>query len=117
MNNNNVRNFLNKRKVWIISAGAVVTGLGLCVIGIKAKFSLKNKVDMISNLNKGNVEIPVDFKVGDICELWTEEDGEWLNAIVNDLTTEDLGRLGEEFVKTGIVPKESKVSVVIGFTK
>lgn len=112
MNKEKMKKFLNEHKVEIISAGAVVLGVALYAIGVKAKSTTKKIVDVIPDL-ADNVDIPTDFAVGELTDLWKE--GEWLNAIVNNVTTKDLGRLGDEFVNRGIVPDETKVSMIIGF--
>lgn len=46
-------------------------------------------------------------------ELWKEKG--CVNAIVNDLTTADLGRIGAEFVDKGIVADGAEVSMIVGF--
>ena len=112
MDKKKIKKFVNEHKIAIISAGAGALGVTLCIIGVKAKINPRKIVDAIPDL-ADNVDIPTDFAVGEIAELWKE--GEWLNAIVNNVTTTDLGRLGEEFVKHGIVPDETKVSMIIGF--
>lgn len=112
MNKNKIKRFMNEYKVEIISAGAVALGIALCAIGIKSKLNPEKIVKAIPDL-ADNVDIPTDFAVGEITELWKE--GEWLNAIVNNVTTKDLGRLGDEFVKHGVVPDKTKVTMMIGF--
>lgn len=112
MNKNRIKRFVNEHKVEIISAGAMALGIALFAIGIKSKLNPEKIVNAIPDL-ANNVDIPTDFAVGEISGLWKE--GEWLNAIVNNVTTKDLGRLGDEFVTHGIVPDETKVTMMIGF--
>ena len=112
MNKNKIKRFVNEHKVEIISVGAVTLGIALCAIGVKSKLAYKKTLNVIPDL-ADNVDIPTDFAVGEITELWN--DGGYLNAIVNNVTTKDIGRLGEEFVKHGIVPNETEVTMMIGF--
>lgn len=112
MSKEKIKRFLSGHKFEIVSVGAIVLGVTLCAVGIKTKPSLKKVVDNIPDL-ANNVDIPTEFAVGKITELWKE--GEWLNAIVNDVTVKDLGHLGDEFVKHGIVPDKTKVTMLIGF--
>ena len=112
MNMKKLKDFVNEHKTEIIFVGGMVLTVTLCAIGVRKKFASPKLVVALPDL-ANNVDIPADFAVGEITELWKE--GEWLNAIVNEVTTKDLGRLGEEFVKRGIVPDDTKVTMLIGF--
>lgn len=112
MNKEKFKKFVNEHKTEIVLTGTAVLAVTLCAIGVKKKIAPQKLVEVLPDL-ADNVDIPTDFAVGEITELWKE--GEWLNAIVNEITTNDIGRLGDEFVKHGIVPDGTKVSMVIGF--
>lgn len=112
MNKGKLKKFVSEHKTKIIFVGGVTLIVALCAIGMKKRFASHKLVDVIPDL-ADNVDIPTGFAVGEITELWRE--GEWLNAIVNEVTTKELGRLGDEFVKHGIVPDDTKVTMLIGF--
>lgn len=112
MNKEKLKKFVSEHKTEIVLASGAVLTVVLCVIGVKKKFAPQKLVGTLPDL-ADNVDIPTDFAVGEITELWKE--GEWLNAIVNEVTTQDLGRLGDEFVKKGIVPDGTKVTMIMGF--
>lgn len=104
-----VKRFVKKHKAEFITAGvAVASCIALGAIDIKTKFKFPKSRSSVKNL-----DIPTEFNVGSITDLWKE--GEWLNAIVADVKVKDIGRLGEEFVKQGLVAAETDVQAVIGF--
>lgn len=110
--NERIKRIWNDHKVKIFVVGGTIFAVTLCVLGAKKKISLRKPVDVLpSSVN--NVEIPTDFNVGKIVDLWKE--GKYLNAIVDNVTVKDLGCLGEEFIKRGLVSEEADVTAVIGF--
>lgn len=111
MNKDKLKKFVNEHKKELVLVGGAALTVALYTIGSKKKPMLHGPV-ILRDL-ADNVDIPTGFAVGEITELWKE--GDWLNAIVNEVTTKDLGRLGEEFVKHGIVPEHTNVTMLIGF--
>ncbi len=111
MNMEKLKKFVDEHKTNLIVAGGVVLAVALFAAGARKKLPTHGTVILSDIVD--NVDIPTEFAVGEIAELW--KDGEWLNAIVNEVTTTDLGRLGEEFVKCGIVPNDTNVTMLIGF--
>ena len=59
-----------------------------------------------------DISIPDGLKVWDTSYLWVE--GQHLNAIVNHIPVDDLGKLGKEYVKSGLAKPGDIASVVIG---
>ena len=110
--NEKLKKLWNDHKATILLAGGTILTVTLCAIGVKKKLGSRKSIDAISDLVE-NVDIPTNFNVGKITDLWNE--GEYLNAIVNNVAIDDLGRLGKEFVNCGIVPDDSNVSLIIGF--
>ena len=112
MNVEKIKRFVSEHQTKIILVGGTVFAVALCAIGVRGKFATRKLTGAISDI-ANDVDIPTGFVVGEITDLWRE--GEWLNAIVNEVTTKDIGRLGEEFVKHGIVPDGTKITAIIGF--
>lgn len=113
MKDNKLKKFWNDHKVAIIIAGGTILSVALVAVGIKCKAKPKKLLANTAELAE-NMDIPVGFGVGEVTKLWKEDD--WLlNAIVNNITVDDIGRLGDEFVKQGIVPDGTKVTMVLGF--
>ena len=114
MKNNKVKEFWNDHKVAILIAGGTIVSVASIAIGVKCKVKPKRLAESAAALAKiVDIPIPENFAVGTIAELWKE--GDWVDAIVNDITTNDIGRLGQEFVKHGLVPEGAKVSMVLSF--
>lgn len=88
MNKDKLKKFVNGHKAELVLAGGAVLTVALCAIGIQRKIVSQKLIGVIPDL-ADNVDIPTGFAVGEITELWKE--GEWLNAIVNEVTVNDLG--------------------------
>lgn len=114
MDTKKIKEFVKTHKVQItLSAGAV---LGTVTFVLLGKSNALSK-ECFSKTAKAieDISIPKDFAVGEIVELWNE--GDYTNAIVNNVTTKQLGDLGREFVNKGVVAKDADVSMIIGFTR
>lgn len=112
MNKEKIKDFVKNHKTEITVATGVVVGVVLFTIG-KKRFGF-SKMESIPTKNKvKDIEIPVNFAVGKIEELWSE--GAYLNAIVEELTTDDIGKLGQEFVTRGLIQNGANVSMIVGF--
>lgn len=106
MTKERIKRFMNEHKVEIISGGVAAVGAVLCAVGINfiPKKSSGKVIDMA-------VDIPTDFMVGKMIDLWKDEG--YAGGIVQYLTPKDIGRLGAELLKHGIIHDESNISVVI----
>ena len=94
------------KKELAVAAGCAVGGIILCAIARK---------------NPLTVEMAVpELGIGKITELWKDIEGgeEFTRMIVEDVPVTDLGRFGEELVKSveSITP-ESTVSAIMGFAR
>ena len=112
MKDNKLKKFWNDHKVAILIAGGTILSVALVAVGIKCKAKSKKLLANTAELAE-NMDIPVGFAVGEVTELWKE--GGWLNAIVNNITVDDIGRLGDEFVKQGVVPDGTNISMILSF--
>lgn len=113
MNKEKVKAFCKEHKTKITVGAGIVVGVILCAV-FRKSFHIPKNVKFPANKIE-DVSIPSDFKAGKITNLWNEKG--YLNAIVDEITPKDLGNLGEEFVKSGLVTDADAVSMVIGFLK
>ena len=113
MNKEKVKAFCKEHKVKIAVGAGIAVSVILCAI-FRKSFHIPENVKFSADKIE-DVSIPSDFKVGKIKNLWNEKG--YLNAIVDEITTKDLGNLGEEFVKSGLVTDADAISMVIGFLK
>jgi hypothetical protein len=102
--------------MWVGVSAAVVAGI---VIGAKVADSHKIKIGAILKsapklTNKiVDLDVPKDFNVGTVMSLW--EETTFVNAILDNVKIEDMGRLGEQFLKVDGITNESPVSMIVGF--
>lgn len=114
MDTKKIREFVKTHKVQIIlGAGAALGTVTFALLG--RSNALPKECFPKEAKTIGDIPIPKDFAVGKIAELWNE--GGCLNAIVNDVTTKELGDLGREFVDKGVATEGTEVSMIIGFIK
>ena len=111
MNMKKIKSFVKSHKTEIAIGAGIVVGTVLFVLTKKS--DLLRKKPMFPAMEFEDIDIPKDFMVGEISELWKKD--EYINAIVNNITTADLGKLGAEFVNKGIVADGTEVSMVVGF--
>ncbi len=111
MNKEKLKKFVNEHKTEMIVTGGIAIGVLLSAVGVK-KMKLWNTTGELPNL-KNDVKIPENFSVGKVVDLWNE--GRYLNTIVDKITVKDIGRLGEEFIKHGLVTDNATVDIIIGF--
>ncbi len=112
MNKEKATTFIKDHKVEIgICAGAAVS-VALFLI-TKGKHSVKVKTTPIQSKHIVDIPVPADFSVGLVKDLWTENG--YLNAIINDIALEDIGKLGTEFLDSGLIKADATVSMVVGF--
>ena len=115
MNISKVKSFMknNKEKI-AIGSGIIIGGVLLVIVQRTNGISKIGSLATTKNLIK-DIDVPDGFSVGKITDLW-EEDG-CINAIAHKLTTSDLGKLGEEFVKHGLVSDGAEAAIVVEFLK
>lgn len=102
--------FIKKHKVeFIVGAGVMLSGIFWAVTR-KSLLSKNMSFPMVSNGIR-NISIPNDFSVGKVNDLWEQEDE--IVAIVQEITTNNLGELGREFVKHDLMKDGAEISVII----
>lgn len=115
MNRWKVKEFVKEHKAeFIAGAGIVLSGV-LFAIAKNSGCSLKTESVSAAANGIRNISVPEGFAVGEVTDLW-EERG-CINAIVNGINTNDLGKLGGEFVRHGLTADGAEASVVVGFLK
>ena len=91
----------------------------LAVIGGTVVFAITKKKPKIRSTTVNGVFNEItdlakpELGFGTITELWKE--GDYTNAIVNDITVADLGRFGDELCKIEGIKPETIVTSVMGF--
>ena len=86
MKDNKLKKFWNDHKVAIIIAGGTILSVAFVAVGIKRKVESRRLLEAAATLT---------------------------NAIVDDLAIDDIEGLIDEFVKQGIVPKGTKVTMIV----
>ncbi len=110
-----VKSFIRNNKEKIAIGSGIVIGGALLVIAQRTNgFSKAASFAATKNLIK-DLNVPDGFLAGKITELW-EEDG-CVNAMARNLTANDLGKLGEEFVRNGLVSDGAEAAIVVEFLK
>lgn len=110
-----VLNFVKKHKKELAVAAVAVVGGAVVFAVTKKKPKSINLLE--SNINSDWAEkekariAALDWKLGELTDFWDE--GHCVNAIVNDITVADLGKLGEESLKIDGVTNDSTVSMVV----
>lgn len=113
MDKKKVKEFVNTHKKEIALTAVTVIGGALVYAITKKKLTLnpdtvKCVFNRVEDLNKP------EMNLGTITELWKE--GDYVNAIVNDFTVADIGRLGEELCKIDGVTPETTVTALVGLS-
>ena len=104
-----VKAFCKERKKEI--AVAVVAGVGV-VVGVTACVVMKKKLDISNVGEKHYKHIAADF--GAILEVWKPTKHEGMMVISENVTLENIGKLGEEMMKLdGNLKPDSILGVVI----
>lgn len=113
-----VKQFVKDHKKEIFIGVTVAVG-GMIVYKItkqKPKF-LKETVKLQSISDWEAIETEriknLNWNLGEVTQLWNE--GDCVNAIINDITVNDLGSLGEECLKIDSVTKDTTVTMLVGF--
>lgn len=115
MNRDKVKEFVKKHKAEIITGTGIVLGGVLLTITKKMGTIPKDVACPIAKSDIRNISVPAGFAIGKVTDLWEEKN--FLNSIVEEITVGDLGALGKEFVKNGLVADGTEASVIIGFLK
>lgn len=104
------------KKELAIAAVTVVGGAIVFAITRKQSETIKKDMDRIHEAFTSTINEWRDLDKS-VIELGTIEsldtNGEWIDAIVNDISVSDLGKLGEELVKLEGVNSETGVSAMI----
>lgn len=117
MTKQKIKNFIKEHKKEIL------IGTGLAVIGgVVYVFTKKQfKPDIVQNVNWDMLSIRPEEQarieafncgVGTVSDMWNE--GGALNFIINDITIDELGLLGQEFKKLDEVSDKTTVSLIVG---
>lgn len=104
------KRFVAGHKKELIATTAVVGGVVLVILGCKRRGRKTVKTDGIFRAK--DISIPDGLKVWDTSHLWVE--GKYLNAIINSIPVDDLGKLGKQYIKDGLAKPGDIASVVIG---
>lgn len=113
MNKNEVKEFVKTHKKEIaLTALAVVGGAVVFAITRKNPKIATQAVEKVSENQWKWLDAP-ELSIGTITDLSTN--GQWTDAIVNDITVADLGRFGEELCKIEGVKPNTIVSSVMSF--
>ena len=106
--NNKVVNFVkNNKKQIAIGAGVLVGGITLFAFG---KRMMPAGCKVIPKIESNDIKID-DWNLGKLDMCWQE--GPWINAIVNNLTVADTGKLGEQLLKIDGVTTDTIVDMVL----
>lgn len=84
------------------------------ILGKKIAYAFKETLNAPTAIIS-TIERPKDFGVGAI-DMLVNRNGV-VNAIINDVKLDDIGRLGEELLKVDGVTKESPVGIFVGLGK
>lgn len=117
MDKQKIVKFIKTHKKEIALTGAAVIG-GVVIFAVTkhwsssyAKFVTDNG-EVLSGRAAEDARISsLNWGLGTITDLWNE--GDYTNAIVNDITIADIGKLGEELLKDEMIKPDSTVSVVV----
>ncbi|MEY8515335.1 hypothetical protein AALC25_00135 [Lachnospiraceae bacterium 29-84] len=115
MDKEKLKAFVDRNKAKIaIGTGAVAGGILFVVMRKHMYLPKSGKNQLMQTVSRvKDIPVPAGFAVGEVKGLWKESG--YLNAIMEGITTDDLGKLGKEFVEKGLVADGTSVSAVIGF--
>lgn len=114
MNTKKIKEFVKSHKKKIV----LTTGIGVSAIVISTVLAKQKRKEIAvfpEAKDLGDIPIPKDFAVGEITDLWNE--GGFVNAILKNINSHELGKLGEELVSKGIIRDDADISLVIGARK
>lgn len=113
MDKNKVKEFVKTHKKEIALTAVAVVG-GVIIFAItKKKPKIVTQLAEAVPANKWRWIDAPELELGTITDLSTN--GEWIDAIVNDITVGDLGRFGEELCKIEGVNPNTIVSSMMSF--
>ena len=108
MNISKIKSFAKEHKDELITTAVIIGGTVLVVLGFKPfRRARTNKVK--------NIVIPDGFKAWNMCALWSE--GGYLNAIIESIPVDNLGELGNQYIKNGFAQSGDIASIVIGIVQ
>lgn len=115
MSKNEIKDYIKNHKKEIVIGAISVVGIGvMTAIGVKSLKTVKTIVpDVAKSID--DIDVPDTWSVGTVTQLWKENT--WTNAIINDITIADLGKLGEELQKIDGVKSNTEVSAMFGLLK
>ena len=123
MTKQEIKNFIKKHKKEILIGAGVtlVGGVVYLVTKNKPKFNTLADIgidnDFVENFNSIRLKEQARIEafncgVGTVTDMWDE--GGALNLIINDITIDELGLLGKEFIKLDEVSDNTTVNLVVG---
>lgn len=107
---NRVVNFINNHKKGIAIVGATVAG-GLALIALGKCTRIVSVAGATKSLKSNDINVD-GWDLGKLSMCW--EEGDYINAIVEDLTLADAGKLGENLLKINGMTPDTGLSVVVG---
>lgn len=110
---NNVAEFVknHKKEVAIGVTGAAALICGIVYFATSKKSYTPVKFSGVFE-TLASRDIPIDdWSVGTLTDCWRESG--WINAIANDFTVADAGKLGEELLKIDGVTIDTAMQVVL----
>ena len=104
------KRFVIDHKKELIATTAIAGGIVLIILGCKRHGGKMVKSNC--TFRKRDISIPDELKAWDTSFLWME--GEHLNAIIESIPMEDLGELGQQYIKHGFAKPGDNASIIIG---
>lgn len=115
MDKSKVKEFVKKHKKELGVGVGIVLGTITCVI-VRKSFHSSKHIALPKVENKiRDIVVPDGFSVGEIVSLF--EDGDEIVTIARELTVNDLGRLGKELVKHGLVADGAEAAITAEFLR
>ena len=117
MTKQEIKNFIkeHKKEILIGVGVSVISGVVYVVTKkhIKPNIVQNVKLNILSNSPEEQARIEAfNCGVGTVTDMWDE--GGALNFIINDITIDELGLLGQEFSKLDEVSDKTTISLVVG---
>lgn len=105
----------NRKKIALIGGGVLATTIG--VIVLKNKTGIKQPAIPTIELPRYHEDLCKQIKdtLGDKVyenDVWAEKIGE-INMILTDLSTKNIGELGEKFEQLGFNPDNTEIQAVL----
>ena len=115
MNKSKVKEFVKENKKGFTIGTKIIISAVACMIVGKSLYLSDNKSDLKKENEIRDIDIPDGFSIGNVTDLF--EDGDEIVTIVRELTVNDLGKLGKELIKYGLVADGAEAAITAEFLK